>query len=497
LAHPFPLAVLAATTLLVGPGIVLRRLFGAPHAVRRDVLLRLVTFGTEAAAVAVALVAPWSRFYLELGGPVSFAPSVSRLSLVFDWAWREWPALGALPLVAGAVIPLLVRRVRSRGGGRWAAWNLGLLIVSLGTVLVTGGHPSYATRGLYALPFVSASLLGLVLANAVDRTGGSWAVRRVSCGVLAAALVAVSVIAYQSRLDTAVPYYNTVTPPELAAIRTLAGVDGAVAVTSKGDDQDAGTLYSWVIEGIDNVRAFGSGQHYIYLLRKAELESWDAERFVAGDRVLERGALRVGSTDGAGIVDVSVFREGSWYPVLSFRATPPPADGSAALRSAVFDAVRRSSQGPRGVTFRVGLTDVANGVRVAFADRSARPVGTGTAFRVVQRTAVGPTTTHMRVEDAATDTTNGVSGGAEILIAPGAGGAVEISIAGTSPRPPVTAEFDDLSLVKARNFSHVFTWNVSPAAERLNARTCLERTLVNAEISVFRVDRACMESQRK
>lgn len=288
LTHPFSLLFLfEAAALAVGmravAGVVIaRRAALAP----RTLAPRVAAGAAIAVCVAVAVFAG-RFFYASAQNPVSISIDFSRLKLLFSWALRDdtplWLALFGAVLV---VIPAGWWLARERGL-HLGIWLTAVTAVSLGNVVLMTGAGDYVTRNFYALPIVLGGTFALLVAVLVKATSvlatRRPVLRRVSVAVPVAVALTAAAHAYTSHLAVAVPYYNTVTSDEYAAITWLQEQHGTVVVTDKDTNIDDGTLYAWMIEGLDNVRAIGPGTNTVNLLATEREDSTAAVRVINGD----------------------------------------------------------------------------------------------------------------------------------------------------------------------------------------------------------------------
>ena len=288
LTHPFSLlflfeaAVLAVGMRVVAAVVIARSAAFAPRAVAP----RIAAGAAIAVCVAVAVFAGRS-FYTSAQNPVSISIDFSRLHLLFSWALRDdtplWLALFGAVLV---VLPAGWWLARERGL-HLSIWVTAVAAVSLANVVLMTGAGDYVTRNFYALPIVLGVTFAMLVAVAVKATSILAArrpvLRRVVVAVPVLVALAAAAQAYAGHLAVAVPYYNMVTGDEYAAITWLHGQHGTVVVTDKDTNIDDGTLYAWMIEGLDNVRAIGPGSDTVNLLAAERAESSAAVRIIDGD----------------------------------------------------------------------------------------------------------------------------------------------------------------------------------------------------------------------
>src|SRR5262249_2742839 len=147
-------------------------------------------------------------------------------------------------------------------GFRLGLWALAVGAVAVTTVMTTDGNPSYTTRYAYALPLTTACtaavIVDLVVRGPLAPRLASSKVASIGLTVILGLLVARVGESYAQRLEVALKYYNPLTSLELGGVRWLSGRPGTVAVSPKGGDEVAGTLYAWTIEGMARVRAIGT-----------------------------------------------------------------------------------------------------------------------------------------------------------------------------------------------------------------------------------------------
>src|SRR5207249_510698 len=137
-------------------------------------------------------------------------------------------------------------------------------------------------------------------------------------------------LSYSKRLQVALPYYNNVTANELSGIQWLKGKKGRALVTAKGVGLNAGTQYSWLIEGLSRVRAYGTGEGYLSVLPVAVGETNDAERILSGNDIIETEVLRAAQrSDNRSQIDLFGLMDATWQPLISI--SPIWLDGSDPL----------------------------------------------------------------------------------------------------------------------------------------------------------------------
>ena len=524
LCHPLSFLLLAQVCGLVVPLLVITgaraaRRSGLP--VGRWLRPRLLAV-TGILCIAVVVTLPALRFYTELRSPIAIAFDPARLGALGRWAFRQdapfWAALLALStviLVPGA------RRLSGDAGGRLAVWALGFSIVPLGTVLLLGGHPSYTSRYLYALPVILATTAAVgfdLLWRTPPHMGPSGVI---AVRVLVAIAVCVSALrvaeSYVSRVDIALAYYNPLTPSELEAVRWLHDRPGTVAVSAKGGDMVSGTLYAWRIEGLAHTRAIGTDQAFLAVLDSAHRDSVDVDRIFAGSIGLEDGRMRVAASES----DVEPIRlnglvGGDWFPLAELGLAPISASpGGAPVMAAVKDdhgvlsldhgglaveaevssrspaetviTIRRRAGAPEPLTADLRPPESARsatlrsdgGTLSADVDVNGRRMtvevqGDGAIARVDRDARTGSARLHLEAAPSADTMT------------------FTVRATGLDPVRTELSSYRDVDLLQRHDVRYLYTWRQSALAPVLSARACFEPAAQNAEVVIFRVRASCI-----
>lgn len=520
LSHPLPLALLSQVVALVAVALLGRAGWRGVRTGRWDWagLRRGVVVLGAIGAVTAAMVSWQVGFYAELRSPVAFSFDPSRLGTLDLWAFREDPVLWFVLLACGLVLIPGGRRLNGEPGCRLGIWATAIGLVVAANLLVVGGHASYTTRYLYALPAFIACGVAVVVALLTRMIAGSPPSSRGWLGALVTVAVGTSVLraagGYAIRLDVALAYYNTVTPDELAAIRWLRGRDGTVAVTAKGSDKVAGTLYAWTIEGLAEMRAIGTGEAFLSVLDGATQDSLSVERLVGGTFVAERGPLRVSTSDSVlAPIDIAGRVGGDWFPLLSISAAtdhgmvdarttivPDGArPGNITLRSGDLEVMSSfpGSGGP-GLDLRLRATpgegsialDVeppVEGSAVVTTDRRGTTISrTIRGHRVEVRLRGGPVTSTREQYDAQSGATR-----LHMEVPGDSTSNLSVSVVGLDlDRRPV-AVFRDKDLLKERDLRYLYTWRETGTAAVLGDRACFKQAMQNDEVVIFAVTPGC------
>jgi hypothetical protein len=493
-SHALPATVLAASAAWICTRSLLRLRQTSRRAALRSAGLLTIVVGCALLAVLLNI-----GLYRDLEQPTTIDPDLGRLALIWQWGFRDlwvmWLALIMLGTVAVAFDPYASLGIRRLG--RWASV---MTVLTITQTALLGGDPSYTTRALYVLCFpaaIGAAWLSDRLLGLVHRSSGRP--QRVAIASVVLLLVATT-WSFQHRIDVAVPYYNRVDRPELAAIEWLASDHpGTVVVSAKGANLDDGTLYSWMVEGLAHARAIGPGRPFLYLLRRAADDSLDAERFLAGTSIVEVGALRVGVNESATIASVQVRAEGAWIPV--FQVRPRQAESGAS-----------DSHTP------VTLIDMANGLNVTPSRDGATTMSLRLPSDVEQLEVAPSPLLPVRMETANEANRFTVTTGAGPIAVVVSGidasprqvtdprtGAVSLSmhrdvaqprdvaltISGADAAVQDVRHYDEAQLAQAQHITHVMTWNDSNEFSDLAQRSCLEQAYANAEVTIWRVKPAC------
>ena len=522
LTHPLAFLLLAEVCAVVGVTLVAwpvirRRREGLADAWRTAKPLAAI------GVLALVVVAPAISFYTSVETPVSVAFEPSRLASLPEWAFREDPWLW-VPLLAAGILVLIPggRALNGRAGLRLGLWGAAVGVVSVGNLLIGGGHESYTSRYAYALPITTGCAAAVVI-GLLSRTpaGAERHDRRTVHAMVSITVVALSLQlghSYFQRLSVAVPYYNLLTDDEIEGIRWLDSRPGTVAVSAKGGDKVAGALYAWMIEGLAQVRALGTAEGFVNLLEEANAESLDVERLLAGSAVLESGRLRLSASEGTSApIELQGRIGGDWFPLVTLAVGPERVDplpvptveatgsgdrgsmqvdyGVLEVRVALvargdeseldIDVVRAGE--PDAVSIEVDPPPFAIGVSLA-AEGS-----TGTLTRTVRDDPVvvrleADAATKAQVED---DVRSGTSrlhleGGGE-------GGRVSVRVRVTGldkESGPVTA-WRDTEIVARRDFRYVYTWRTTGLPPVLAHRRCFSEAMANDEVVVFDVLPEC------
>ena len=519
LTHPLAFVLLAEACVLVavaliGPPLLKEGRRGLRAAGRTALPLAGV------GAVALLAVAPVASFYTSLQTPVTVAFNPARLASLPDWAFREDPWIW-VPLLLGGILVLIPggRALNGATGQRLGVWGAAVGVVSVGNLLLGGGHESYTTRYAYALPVTvgctAAVVIGLL--SRVPDTAGPRA-RRAVHGFVAVAVVALSLQvghSYFQRLTVAVPYYNLITDDEMEGIRWLDSRAGTVAVSPKGGDKVAGALYVWMIEGLAHVRALGTAEGFVNLLEEAHAESTDVERLLAGSVVLESGNLRLSASEGtAAPIEVQGKIDGDWFPLVTLAVGPERVDplpvpsvqaaetgdrGSLNVDYGSLEVRVSMSAGPDGElgidVVRVGETDAVSvevdpppfAIGVAMQAEGNR----GTVTRTVHD---GPV--HVGVDaDAATQAQveEDVRAGTSRLHLEGGkdGVGLRLTVDGLDKGAGPITVMRDTDILERRDFRYVYTWRATGLPPILASRRCFSQAMANDEIVVFEVLPEC------
>ncbi len=521
LTHPLAFVLLAEVCALVavasiGPPLLQEGTKGLKAAYRAALPLAGV------GAVALAAVAPAASFYTSLQTPVTVAFNPSRLASLPDWAFREDPLLW-VPLLLGGILVLIPggRALNGTTGLRLGLWGAAVGVVSVGNLLLGGGHESYTTRYAYALPVTVGCTVAVVIGllsrlPAATRPGARRAVS-VLVGVAVVALSLQAGHSYFQRLSVAVPYYNLITDDEMEGIRWLDSRPGTVAVSAKGGDKVAGALYAWMIEGLAHVHALGTAEGYVNLLEEAHAESTDVERLMAGSVVLESGSLRLSASDGtAAPVEVQGRVGGDWFPLVTLAVGPervdsPPVptvqaeaseDGRGTLQvdyGSLEVRAAMSATGEKGElaidVVRVGEADAVSvemdpppfAIGVALqADGSG-----GTLSRTVReeqvdvRLEADPPTRAQVEEDVR-------SGTSRLHLEGGEGGVrLRVHVDGLDAETGRVTLLREADILERRDFRYVYTWRATGLPPVLASRRCFAQAMANDEVVVFEVSPAC------
>ncbi|MEA2703953.1 MAG: hypothetical protein QOD63_1898 [Actinomycetota bacterium] len=527
LTHPLAFVLLAEVCTLVAVASIGPPLLKALRKGLKAGRIGLRAAGRDAlplaavGVVALAVVAPAASFYTSLQTPVTVAFNPARLASLPDWAFREDPWLW-VPLLIGGLLVLIPggRALNGRTGLRLGMWGAAVGVVSVGNLLLGGGHESYTTRYAYALPVTVGCTVAVVigLLSRLPETAGPRARRAVG------ALVAVAVVAlclqaghsYFQRLSVAVPYYNLITDDEMEGIRWLDSRPGTVAVSAKGGDKVAGSLYAWMIEGLAHVHALGTAEGYVNLLEEAHAESTDVERLMAGSVVLESGSLRLSASEGtAAPVEVQGRIGGDWFPLVTLAVGPErvgsplvpevQADasddrgtlqvdyGSLEVRAAMsatgedgelaIDVVRVGE--PDAVSVEVDPPPFAIGVALQ-ADGDG-----GTLSRKVRdeqvdvRLEADPPTRAQVEEDVRSGTSRlHLEGGND-------GVRLRVNVHGLDKETGRITLLRQADILERRDFRYVYTWRATGLPPILASRRCFSQAMANDEVVVFEVLPEC------
>lgn len=513
LTHPFSVVFLAETAaayLAFRFAVALVR----TRSLKRTLSLLLSRSGLVVITIGGGLLAvvPARTFYSVIQNPLVLTPALDQLSQIWTWAFRDDPVVWLSLLVASFLITPLARWT---GGDR--GMDVGLTVTALNVVTVFNvaflqGNLSYVTRSLYFTPVVIATTFGVALA-AIFAAASRYrpSAQAVAITASLALIVLVGAPAIQSftyRLDVAVPYYNQVDQRELAAIDYLSGRKGTVIVTSKGANLDAGTEYSWMIEGLARVRALGSGTSFVSLSAIADEETADAERFAAGPAVLEDGRIRA-AFDGTTASRIKVYGnvDRTWYHLFDVE---PHSGPPAVLPSTV---ALSSGQGYAEISSQIGATDPPATVRLDESDHQLHAVFpasqlgadgqadivlavdggrlrlTGTGF-VWQIGLDGKSVTVSFSAPGVVAAQNQTSLAMRTSVA-GQPLAITVDVAGLNGSPTSLRTFTQSQLIQDQDIRYVWTWRSTATLAELAARPCLQLAYENDVVALFNVDGTC------
>lgn len=520
LTHPLPLALLAQVTVVVAVVLAGRagwhRWRGSPS--QGTSFGRLALVLASIGAITTVLVSSQLNFYAALRSPVSLAFDPSRLALLGRWAFREDPILWMFLLAGGVVLIPGGRRLAGEAGLRLGVWATAVSLVLFSNLLAVGGHSSYTTRYLYALPVtlgctaaVLVALLPLLPRVRPPRLA-TWGHALVGIGIVAC-LVRIG-DGYANRLDVALTYYNTMTEQEREAIRWLDVRDGTVAVTPKGGDVVAGTLYAWMIEGLADVRAIGTGQAYLSVLDSATADSLLVERAVSGSSTVENAALRVSASDSpTAPVQIAGLTDGDWFPLLDLSAGVTPAtSGSATVAARGGGESGELSLRRAGIEIDSALTDAGSEVVISIRAGPGREAlllavdpppfagnavvtGNGRRASIVQTVrgrrvvveVVGEQGVSMSVESDAR------LGGARLRLDVDGdlSTVLRVRVSGLDRRHRPVVAYRDVDLLRSRDVRYVFTWRETAIASTLDARRCFDKATENDEVLIYEIAPGC------
>jgi len=518
LSHPFSVAFLAETVAVyLGLRIIARALRlqsgrTSFHLSIRGVWLLCVPIAAAAAAFALA-----HDSYGGIENPLTLGLEAQQLQLIWTWAFRNdtlmWLALLGLSLM---IVPL------ARWTGGEHGFDMGIAVSAMSAVVFFNvaflqGDSSYVTRSLYFVPVAAAATFGAAT-TALTRVSPRAlpSVRTVAAVAAVALTVFVSASAADSfvrRLDVALPYYNFVDQHEIAAIDYLAGRSGTVILTPKGSDLEAGTQYSWIIEGIAHVRAWGSGTSLQSLRTIADQETATAERFAIGPADLENGQLRVAfdGTTGSGVKLVGSVG-GTWYPLFDIE----PHDASSVLEPAVVSTIRgpgygqlSSSVAPNHAPATIRLDDRAPRVQVVIPTNqlgssgqidlipaSARGQFTVTGTGITWKAALDNKAVAVNVNlpnGGGNGTKAVVSGQGSVVISPRQGSdlTIDMVVTGLTGRLGPVSTHKQTQLIRDNGIQFLWTWRSTQEINEYAARTCLALAFENDAVAIFHVDPSC------
>jgi hypothetical protein len=521
LTHPLAFALLAEVCVLVAAALIVPPLLKAGRkglGAAGRAALPLAGVG----AVALAAVVPVAPFYTSLETPVTVAFNPARLASLPDWAFREDPWLW-VPLLLGGIVVLVPggKALNGRTGLRLGLWGAAVGVVSVGNLLLGGGHESYTTRYAYALPITVGCTTAVVfgLLSRVPSSADARS-RRAIHALVGVAVVALSLQvghSYFQRLTVAVPYYNLITDDEMQGIRWLDSRPGTVAVSPKGGDKVAGALYAWMIEGLAHVRAFGTAEGFVNLLAEARAESTDVERLLAGGVVVESGNLRLSASEAtAAPLEVQGKIDGDWFPLVTLSAGPERVDP---MPVPTVEAAQPGDRASLVVDYgslevRVSMPSdggkdgelAADVVRVGDADAvtvdvDPPPFAIGVGLEAeANRGTLSRKVHDKRVDvrmEAAGDTKAQVeedvrSGTARLHLEGGAGGVgLQLRVDGLDRVAGPTTVLRDTDIIQRRDFRYVYTWRATGLPPILASRKCFSQAMANDEIVIFEVLTDC------
>jgi hypothetical protein len=476
---------------------------------------RRVLAAAGIAVVTAATVLPGAAFYAALRNPQTIEVDLGRLSLVWDWAFRDGKVLW-LGLLASLVLSMPVaKRLRGGSGVRLVVWAGAAAVVVVANLVGLGGHPSYTTRSLYLLPVapaVAAAVLVAAIVRATSRRSHTGGFVLLVGPLVAVAFVAWAASAYSTRLGAAIPFYNTVTEAEWDGMERLTGISGTAVVATKPGDPNAGTYYAWMIEGIADVAAAGPSEPWLHLLEGPRRASLEAERLVSGSHGIETPSLRVAVTEGTS-EPIAVYGrgEGSWN-LLAEVTLRGPGGQPTALREVAIDhgsgALTIFADAGGTVTLGLGIgtaelhVSVPAGASAPLQDLVVAPSESTTSMTILADGAhiaqqVTGRSIDMQLDgvegldlDAGRDPDNGLP----TLVATAEEGSaitLRISVSGTDgPDGPIRT-FVDTDSAQALDVASVFAWLSSRTAARLFADECYEAVFTNAEVVIFERSHIC------
>ncbi|MDQ6839049.1 MAG: hypothetical protein M3137_12150, partial [Actinomycetota bacterium] len=321
---------------------------------------------------------------------------------------------------------------------------------------------------------------------------------------------------YIGRVDVAVAYYNPMTPAELAGIRWLHDRPGTAAVSAKGGDMVAGTLYAWRIEGLAHERALGTGQAFLAELDSAQRDSVDVDRLFSGTAGVEDGRMRVSASEAAvDPVQLGGVVGGDWFSLAELGLAPMPASaasptvgvsketdraelsldhGGLAVRASVLTAsptevvvtLRRPAGSSEPLVVNLGPPESATSATLradghnasAELDVNGRAVtvsiaGDGAIARVDRDSRTGSARLHLEA-DPSTETMT-----------------LTMGVKGLDTVTPVLSTYHDVDLIQRHDIRYLFTWRQSALAPILAERGCFEPAAQNDEVVIFQVRDAC------
>ena len=342
----------------------------------------------------------------------------------------------------------------------------------------------------------------------------------------------------------AVPYYNLLTADEMEGIRWLENRPGTVAVSAKGGDKVAGSLYAWTIEGLAHVRAFGTAEGFVNLLEEAHAESTDVERLVAGTVVLESGRLRLSASEGGrgSPIEVQGRIGGDWFPLATLAvgpdrigAAPVPrveageAGGRASMQVDYGSLEVRVTMYSGGGSSDAGASDAGSSdggssdggssdggssgdelavdvVRVGESDAVAvevdpPPFAIGVALAADGRRGTLSSTVrdeavvvHLEADPATrAQVDDDIRSGTSRLHLEGGpeGVGLRVRVEGLDGEPGPVTVWRDTDIIERRDFRYVYTWRVTGLPPVLANRRCFSEAMANDEIVIFDILPEC------
>ena len=311
-AHPIGGTIAAAFVSLRGGFELLRsrRWQWASRSVNGLVGWLLVPIG------AAPMVLASAYYYLGVTSPSQVTVGAPSLPVLFDllaWAGREHALILALQFSA-CVAPFVLVRAR-----------LGPAALSIATVTVLGitmlkGDPSYQSRFMYLLPVLVAILgaevivpgLGL-LAMRLQRSR-----RGFSTIVVAVMVVALYQVGFNTRLTTAIDYYERVKPDDIELLEAMQLSEGTMGSSHWADSTAEPT--NWFVNAAAVRPAWSPIGPWLSTIEEESEAGQTMQRYFAGQVGLENGALQVaaaGTDNGYYSLQIAVRKDGWYFPVAS------------------------------------------------------------------------------------------------------------------------------------------------------------------------------------